>query len=56
MTQADAEFLISSILSRYAADEGVSIKDIKVKTERADTVFEIPGSISYMCEITYKAK
>lgn len=54
MTQADAEFLISSILSRYAVDNGVSIKDIKVATERTDTVFEIPNSVSYMCEITFK--
>ena len=54
MIKADAEFLISSILSRFAADEGVSVKDIKVKEERSDSVFEVPNAPSYICEITYK--
>ena len=54
MTQTEAEWLISSILSRFGADSGQSIKDVKVATDRTDTLFEVPNSESYLVEITFK--
>ena len=46
------EFYISSLLSNFANEEGVAIKDIKIKTERSDSIFN--GGPSYLVEITYK--
>lgn len=53
MDKEQAEFFISYILSSFADDNGVEVKDIKVKEDRLDGVFA-PHGRSYLVEVTYK--
>jgi hypothetical protein len=53
MDKAELEFYISYLLSQFAVVNGVEVKDIKVKSERTDGVFN-SGWPSYMVEVTYK--
>jgi hypothetical protein len=54
MGLADLEFLLGYYISRWAYLHAVEIQTIKIKSERADNIFDNPGSPSFVAEVTLK--